>query len=191
MQCVPPLLREYAGRQHGITRWPSRKIKKVGHSLKKLQLVIDSVQIGSFYTTFPELTSPLFSANATGFPSSKTSDDSNKLNPRPENGIASASKSPHHVRDRGGFRVKATFGAHKIRLTLQPNWGFRDLQQEIARRFNIETDDIYRMDLKCLDDEQEWVLLTCDADLEEWPRLVSSLGGATGTLFLRGHSIRD
>jgi len=226
--------------------------------------VIDSVQgaegaiqIGSFYTTFPELTSPNFSANG-GFPSSKTNDDSNKSNHRPENGIfsaaASASKSPSSsssqssgssiccstgvkqhtttnngsvsgdpllvedpsgvlkrthsdaalhalnrdkseplirsqsfktfgdlpspetlpplpksssqiIRDRSGFRVKATFGADKIRFTLQPNWGFRDLQQEIARRFNI--DDICRIDLKYLDDDQEWVLLTCDADLEE------------------------
>lgn len=251
-------------RQHGITRWPSRKIKKVGHSLKKLQLVMDSVQgaegsiqIESFYTNFPELSSPNVSG---GGPSQllKTNDHSKQSNPPAENGLFSlgkaAPKSPtsscshssgsttccstgakqqhnimnasssgnalmvedpggvlkrarsdaelhallqeepkslarsqsqktfgehptletlpplpttggRNLRAGGGFRIKATFGEYKIRFSLPPNWGFSDLQQEIAHRFNI--DDVNKIDLKYLDDDCEWVLLTCDADLEE------------------------
>ena len=247
-------------RQHGITRWPSRKIKKVGHSLKKLQLVIDSVQgaegaiqIGSFYSSFPELSSADFS-------SSGRSESSKKAHTYPQNnnlyghgdGAANALKSPSSAcsqtfgastmscagnqastvmntvsvsyngdvvmtersdaallkrahseaeaelqpasiqgqedtkhftrskshsqpplsessgwksRDRGAFRVKATFGDEKIRFSLQPTWGFRDLQLEIARRFNLN--DVSNIDLKYLDDDGEWVLLACDADLEE------------------------
>ncbi|ESQ53579.1 hypothetical protein EUTSA_v10024319mg [Eutrema salsugineum] len=254
-------------RQHGITRWPSRKIKKVGHSLKKLQLVIDSVQgvqgsiqLDSFYTSFPELSSPNISATATGT-SFKNSDQSRHLSAQTENGvsaqgIAAAPRSPpssscshssgsstccstganqstntantsntlttlmaenagailkrarsevrlHTVnyqdetrslsrtmshktfseqplyenlprlpesRSRslkagGASKVKATFGEAKVRFTLLPNCGFRELQQEIARRFNI--DNIAPFDLKYLDDDKEWVLLTCEADLEE------------------------
>ncbi|XP_022762945.1 protein NLP2-like [Durio zibethinus] len=251
-------------RQHGITRWPSRKIKKVGHSLKKLQLVIDSVkgaegaiQLGSFYSSFPELSSPNFSGN--GLSSSlKISSHSKPSEPQLERGMfsqgAAASKSPssscspsscsstscstgskqhntsmnalcgadeltvedpdgapkralsyaelhalnqeepkltaraqshktfgelpsfgtlpplpkcvdQNLRAVGALRVKAMFGEGKIRFSLQPSWSFKDLQQEIAKRFNIE--DVSRIDLQYLDDDNEWVLLTCNADLEE------------------------
>lgn len=250
-------------RQHGITRWPSRKIKKVGHSLRKLQLVIDSVQGGegaiqlsSFYTNFPELNSANL-ATPSNLCVSKGSDLLQKLTAQPEGSILSpgttASKSHSssgshcssssfccsagplqsfsvHVpgvqdvssaeqcretpktacsdaelhdlvkeeskllarsqsqkiftddissdtlpplthsssqilRSGSTIRVKAAFGEEKIRFSLQPHWGFGDLLQEVRRRFNI--DDLIKIDLKYLDDDAEWVLLTCDADLEE------------------------
>lgn len=241
-------------RQHGITRWPSRKIKKVNHSLKKLQRVIDSVQgtegtikLGSFYASFPEL-SPKISGD--GPSSSKQSDPPKQTDHQPDINIdssaATTSNSPsascsrsspsttscstganmdsttipasssrndqtiedpfkllkrarshaelhvpptkepqilarshshksfgelplpnfqgQYLQDGLIFKVKATFGAEKIRLVLQPTWGFADLRQEIAKRFSI---DVGEIDLKYLDDDREWVLLTCDADLEE------------------------
>ncbi|KAJ4963848.1 hypothetical protein NE237_023787 [Protea cynaroides] len=268
-------------RQHGITRWPSRKIKKVGHSLRKLQVVIDSVQgaegafqIGSFYANFPDLTSP----NLTGtnpFSISNTVDNPNPLNletkrpvsPQPDiskspsssfsqtssSNLCSSSggitNQPHptnlagsegasvaensgvlrracsdaelHVRSleepriparsenrkflvqnpnleslpslpKNGshvsrndipFRVKVMYGEEKIRFSMQSNWRFKDLQQEIARRFNI--DDINRIDLKYLDDDSEWVLLTCDADLQECIDVYKSF--QTGTIKVRVH----
>ncbi|XP_031390174.1 protein NLP2-like isoform X2 [Punica granatum] len=274
-------------RQHGINRWPSRKIKKVGHSLKKLQHVIDSVQgaegaiqLDSFYASFPELSPNLSGGTGPAISPNKPSVPINPLlkNPIPtltsnpqaplsqeetrvlSSGATTTSRSPSscsqtststascstgakhdpammnpssvdvlteeieevlkrahsdaelHVSSReeskpkkliarsqshklfgenipidetplppnlprGGtnnilnppesslFRVKATYGEEKIRFTLQPSWGFLDLQREIGRRFGI--DDFSMIHVKYLDDDREWVLLTCDADLEE------------------------
>ncbi|KAM7475215.1 hypothetical protein LguiB_022458 [Lonicera macranthoides] len=240
-------------RQHGISRWPSRKIKKVGHSLKKLQLVIDSVQgaegaiqLSSFYTNFPELSSSISPATnddskhkintqpevnffcpgptaskslssstshssgssfwfSTGakHPSVTTSASGSQEADQPEGMLKRAKsdaelhdldrdeakflvrshsdkilieqplevippllKSSSRVfREKGGYRVKATLGEEKIRFSMPHHWGLGDLKREIVQRFNIE--DISKMDLKYLDDDSEWVLLTCDADLEE------------------------
>jgi len=233
----------------------------VGHSLRKLQLVIDSVQgaegaiqIGSFYTSFPELSSangvsesptinsdnskfysenglfnqgvtstspfksPTSSCSQTCNPSLKQSttliNSNNNNNPdiilmSDKQSLVGASVQVHHppipipisipiqsldalpplpqtssVRNMGGgtFRVKATFGDEKIRFSLQPNWGFRDLQMEIARRFNLK--ETSKIQVKYLDDAQEWVLLTCDADLEECKDINRSSQSRTVRLFL-------
>ncbi|PIM97780.1 hypothetical protein CDL12_29746 [Handroanthus impetiginosus] len=249
-------------RQHGIQRWPSRKIKKVGHSLQKIQRVIDSVQgasgvlqIKSFYSNFPELASPNAS-RTTQFSNSKSSDNLKPFEVQPESSTlrppAAASVSPSsscsqssnsseccssgaqpnayslsvagqedpvvkeepilkrtrsdanlhlssdgpkliprsqsHVsfcwpdkqrenhlpasevkvkntQEKDAPRIKVTYGEDTIRFRMQNNWRYKDLLQEISRRFGVDNPSGFH--LKYLDDDAEWVLLTCDADLEE------------------------
>ncbi|KAD2804628.1 hypothetical protein E3N88_38005 [Mikania micrantha] len=63
------------------------------------------------------------------------------------------------------WRVKVTFGEEKIRFRMQKDWGYSELMQEISKRFNLIDTSGYH--LRYLDDDSEWVLLTCDADVEE------------------------
>ncbi|KAL7082915.1 hypothetical protein ACP275_14G130900 [Erythranthe tilingii] len=212
-------------RQHGITRWPSRKIKKVSHSLRKLQLVIDSVQgaegsikLSSFYNNYPNLVSPnLVQGSSHLHPSENQSDGNNLSSPSKsppssagshssssslscstgakqsssipingdvlsaeKNGVMSDAELHEKCQEKEtkllmrsyshkivpSFRVKVSFGEEKIRFGLQPQWGFRELQEEVLRRFNISNIGSC-VSLKYLDDDDEWVLLTCDDDLEE------------------------
>jgi len=62
------------------------------------------------------------------------------------------------------LKIKAMYGEDRCIFRLQPNWGFEKLKEEITKRFGISQETC---DLKYLDDESEWVLLTCDADLVE------------------------
>ncbi|XP_073139153.1 protein NLP5-like isoform X2 [Henckelia pumila] len=273
-------------RQHGIQRWPSRKIKKVGHSLQKIQRVIDSVQgasgvlqIESFYSNFPELASPNASktsdlsnfkstdhvhpagvhpesflsspaaatslspstscsqsSGSSGSCSSGTPPKSFSLSiPRNEESVfkdeyadgmfkrarsdanlhlssderkllqrsqsqaslyvtAKPEDSPPTTQVGGGVkalervgpRVKVTFGEEKIRFRIQNSWGYKDLYQEICRRFGVGDTQGYH--LKYLDDDAEWVLLTCDDDLVECVDVCHSSQSDTIKLQLVGDS---
>lgn len=63
------------------------------------------------------------------------------------------------------LKIKAMYGEERCIFRLQPSWGFEKLKEEILKRFGIAR-EVY-VDLKYLDDESEWVLLTCNADLLE------------------------
>lgn len=229
-------------RQNGIQRWPSRKIKKVGHSLQKIQRVIDSVQgasaglqIGSFYSNFPELASPnasrtthysnpdnlkpseestvlvlsptsscshSHSSSSSQCCSSGAQQNSNPSNAqgkdyaivkeepalkrsksdanlplwsdgaKPFSWPGKQASAPPREREvpgageRDGPRIKVTYGEDTIRFRMKREWRYKDLMHEISRRFGVENNE-GGYHLKYLDDDSEWVLLTCDADLEE------------------------
>ena len=193
-------------RQHGIQRWPSRKIKKVGHSLQKIQRVIDSVEcvsgplpISSFYANFPNLAShepsqqdkispplpqPLQLSKSPSSSSSQccssgaTTDPSqgdvrtgssldetvltlSSLENNPQGGTHLLSSS----QDDDSLRIKVSYGEEKIRFRMRDSRRLTDLLWEIGKRFGLE--DMSRYDLKYLDEDNEWVLLTCDEDVEE------------------------
>ncbi|KAI7727386.1 hypothetical protein M8C21_022919, partial [Ambrosia artemisiifolia] len=206
-------------RQHGIQRWPSRKIKKVGHSLRKIQLVMDSVQgapgsfqIGSFYSNISKpassdpktssfspskihdihskaiegVTKSLSSSCSPTSSSEQTCSSGTQPRSRSQDqeqepkvfqrshshksltDLPAASTLPPKggsARDNNIPRVKVTYGEEKARFRLQKDWGYYQLLEEIAKRFSIN--DINCFHLKYFDDDSEWVLLTCDADLEE------------------------
>ncbi|CAL9073991.1 unnamed protein product [Musa textilis] len=258
-------------RQHGITRWPSRMIKKIDHSLQKLRVVIDSahgadksIQLSSLYKDFttasvsdknssgdfvvsksnqndhpsadhqyldaelnhPHLSSSHSSTSCSQTSTSNLSSSSGKqkcTQPReprmiqevnleeivvhtpqgansqiglhlsaqstqlcpgrfesqksPGEHCSSASLSHSDNYKISSIRVKVLYGAEKVRIRLHPTWGFKDLRQEILKRFNIG--DKSSVNLRYIDDELEWILLTCDADLQECLCIYRSSGART------------
>lgn len=83
------------------------------------------------------------------------------------------------------FKVKAVYGDEKVQFSLQSTWGFQELKQEIIKRFSIT--DACSADIKYLDDDSEWVLLTCDADLQECIDVYKS--SSTGIIKMSVHRV--
>ncbi|WVY96820.1 hypothetical protein V8G54_028971 [Vigna mungo] len=60
--------------------------------------------------------------------------------------------------------IKATYREDIIRFRVSLTCGIAELKEEVAKRLKLE---VGTFDIKYLDDDHEWVLIACDADLQE------------------------
>ncbi|CBI24631.3 unnamed protein product, partial [Vitis vinifera] len=107
---------------------------------------------------------------------------------------ASSSSSPSFERqlpargktkvEDGGSKitVKATYKEDTIRFKFEPSAGCFQLYDEVARRFGLQ---IGTFQLKYLDDEEEWVMLVNDADLQECLDILEDVGSRSVKFLVR------
>lgn len=107
---------------------------------------------------------------------------------------ASSSSSPsfeegkhskmHPSSDDSGSKiiVKATYKEDIIRFKFDPSAGCFQLYEEVARRLKLQNGTFQ---LKYLDDEEEWVLLVSDSDLQECLDILESMGKKTVKFLVR------
>ncbi|XP_009605047.1 protein NLP6 [Nicotiana tomentosiformis] len=69
--------------------------------------------------------------------------------------------------------IKATYREDIIRFRLLLSSGIFMLKEEVAKRLKLE---VGTFDIKYLDDDHEWVLIACDADLQECVDISRSSG---------------
>ncbi|KAK7315057.1 hypothetical protein VNO77_33589 [Canavalia gladiata] len=69
--------------------------------------------------------------------------------------------------------IKAAYREDIIRFKVSLNCGIVELREEIAKRLKLE---VGTFDIKYLDDDHEWVLIACDADLQECMDISGSSG---------------
>lgn len=76
--------------------------------------------------------------------------------------------------------IKATYREDIIRFRLPMDSGILKLKEEVSKRLKLE---LGTFDIKYLDDDHEWVLIACDADLLECME-ISKLSGSNITRLL-------
>ncbi|XP_022136627.1 protein NLP6 isoform X2 [Momordica charantia] len=69
--------------------------------------------------------------------------------------------------------IKATYKEDIIRFRIPLSSGIVELREEVAKRLKLE---VGTFDIKYMDDDREWVLIACDADLQECVDISRSSG---------------
>ncbi|KAL0366670.1 UNVERIFIED_CONTAM: protein NLP8 [Sesamum radiatum] len=78
--------------------------------------------------------------------------------------------------------VKATYKEDTIRFKFEPAAGCIQLYEEVAKRFNLQ---MGHFQLKYLDDEEEWVMLVSDSDLQECLEILDFVGSRSVKFLVR------
>lgn len=78
------------------------------------------------------------------------------------------------IQDIRTVTIKATYKEDIIRFRLPFDSGIVELNEEVSKRLKL---DVGTFDIKYLDDDHEWVLMACDADLQECMEISKLSGG--------------
>ncbi|CAM0904023.1 unnamed protein product [Alopecurus aequalis] len=85
-------------------------------------------------------------------------------------------KNPAHApKDKSSpaLTVKATYNGDTVRFKFMPSLGWYHLLEEIAKRFKLPT-EVFQVKYK--DDEDEWVIMANESDLQECVDVMDSMG---------------
>lgn len=78
--------------------------------------------------------------------------------------------------------VKATYREDTVRFKFEPLAGCFQLYEEVGKRFKLQNGTFQ---LKYLDDEEEWVMLVSDSDLQECLEILDDIGTRSVKLLVR------
>lgn len=155
-------------RQHGISRWPFRKISKVNRALSKIRRAAIESEDCSPKPVAASSSHPapdpqnLCLSSALG----DTSSQGSSQEPPPLTRTALPKSLLRHSNgaDREVVTIKASYRGDIIRFRVPCSSGITAVKEEVAKRLGL---DASGFDVKYLDDDHEWVLLSCDADFQE------------------------
>lgn len=184
-------------RQHGISRWPFRKLAKANRSLDKIKRVFESVQgssqamaaapapppaaaAASYSQQAPAVAAarraPALSPCLSSAPRVASSQASCQAPPPPLK--EAAWRKPSRGGDASVVTVKASYRGDIVRFRVPSSAGVAMVKEEVAMRLGLAPGEF---DVKYLDDDNEWVLLSCDADFQECLDVVPALSGASAS----------
>ncbi|XP_052141766.1 protein NLP3-like [Oryza glaberrima] len=168
-------------RQHGIPRWPFRKISKVNRSLDKMKRVMESVNcspsppVAMLMPARPALLLPPPPPPPRPCLSSTVGETSShgSCQAPPPHAKTALQKPPSWCSNGDGVvTIKASHRGDIIRFRVPCSAGVTAVKAEVAKRLSL---DAGAFDVKYLDDDHEWVLLSCDADFQECLDVVPAL----------------
>uniref|UniRef100_A0A0E0JV98 RWP-RK domain-containing protein n=1 Tax=Oryza punctata TaxID=4537 RepID=A0A0E0JV98_ORYPU len=167
-------------RQHGIPRWPFRKISKVNRSLDKMKRVMESVNCSAS----PPVAMPAHPALLLPPPprpslSSTVGEASSHGSCQaPSHAKTALQKPPSCGNGDGVVTIKASHRGDIIRFRVPCSAGVAAVKAEVAKRLSL---DAGAFDVKYLDDDHEWVLLSCDADFQECLDVIPALSSTSAS----------
>ncbi|KAM0865395.1 hypothetical protein ACQ4PT_043319 [Festuca glaucescens] len=173
-------------RQHGISRWPFRKISKVNRALGKIRrAAIESVDCSPKPATASSSSRRVPAPHLPCMSSALAEDTSSQGSSQDPPPLTKTALGKSLLQRNNGTElvtIKASYRGDIVRFRVPCSAGVAAVKGEVAKRLGL---DAGAFDVKYLDDDHEWVLLSCDADFQECLDVApasAAMSGGTGVV---------